>query len=117
MDPVLWLKMHGKESDEFGTMIDSHLPPPKEQPSQTEGFMTAIKGDAERMRGQPSEPVLCKHNLELRHCPLCESAPKTTRKEWEEWVERMPSHSMSTRMEWEEKMKDWFLTMPIVPKE
>jgi len=43
--------------------------------------------------------------------------PKPTHKEWEEWVENMPSHSMSTRMEWEEKMKDWFLTMPGVPKE
>ena len=50
-------------------------------------------------------------------CGLWPVEDEPTRKEWEEWTENMPSHSMSTRMQWEGKMKAWFLTMPGIPKE
>jgi hypothetical protein len=60
------------------------------------------------------EDAMRKPILEIEEQPITLSAP--TRDEWEEWVENMPSHNMFTRMQWEEKMKQWYLTMPGVPK-
>jgi hypothetical protein len=99
MDPVLWLKMHGKESDEFGTMIDSHLPPP--QPERKSGNSRLVYDKATRTIKQ--EP------------------PKPTRKEWEEWVDKFPWFYEDDEAEgcanhWTKEVRKWFLTMPGVPK-
>ena len=43
--------------------------------------------------------------------------PKPTRKDWEEWIDKMPNLQMRTIADWQMDIKRWFLTMPIVPKE